>query len=133
MEESETLFNDFEFPNPLDKIQSSGIKWISDATPQESFMALTESYSDQPGWYGVFNFPQDSFNQMIHDSYFNFKLKKKQMEIHAQGDAAIGNILNTMSSTGNDYMWNLKRLRIVHDDMIRPDQISDVAADPNRW
>jgi len=33
-----------------------------------------------------------------------------------------------MSSTGHDYIWRLKRLRIVHGDLIRPDQYSAVAS-----
>jgi len=128
IQESEALFNGFGFINPLDKVQSAGIKWISDGTPQESYMALSEEYADQPGWCGVFNFQQDDFNQMIRNARFNFKLKQKQTEIHAQGDRAIQTILDTMSNTGSNWIWRLRRLRIVHGDLILPEQYSGVAS-----
>ena len=128
MDEFNNLYSGFKCINPLDKVQSSGIKWISDGTPQESYMALTEEYFDQPGWFGQFNFSQKDFSRIICKSLYNSQLRRKQLEIHAQGDQAIQNILDTMSSVSSwDYIWRFRRLRIVHGDMIMPHQYLDIA------
>lgn len=127
IEESRNLY-DNTIINPSDKITSSGIKWITDGTQQESFASLSQPYADQPGWSGHFSFSSSEFLTMVSDSLTGWNLRKQQRQFHMIGDQPVDYLLEDMSQTAPNWVWSLHRVEIAHADMIRPDQIPDIAA-----
>lgn len=128
LDEAYSVFNNYyTFTNPFSKVRSGGIKLISDGTPQEWGMNLSEEYADKPGCFGTFNFTQDELNGMVCDFLFNWNLFQKQYEFHTQGDQALQNVLDSMNSIACDDIWRVKRPRIVHGELIRPDQYQDLS------
>lgn len=127
IEESENMFSEFELENPLDKVKSGTIKWITDGTAQEPWMCLSEDYSDIPGWRGIFNFSTSDLTRIIRGTYCSANPKKKQLEFHCQGDGALQRVMEVMSENGHDFIWKyVYRTRIVHADVIMPDQYDDI-------
>jgi predicted amidohydrolase YtcJ len=127
IEESRNLY-DTSIINPFDKINSSGVKWITDGTQQESMAALTQPYADQPNWYGHFSYSDIDFATMVNDSLTGWNLKKQQRQYHMIGDKGVEILLQNMSNAAPDWVWYSRRTQIAHADMIRPDQYADIAA-----
>jgi predicted amidohydrolase YtcJ len=126
IEESHNLY-DNTITNPCNKIISSGVKWITDGTQQESFASLSQPYADQPEWSGHFSFDDSSFMQMVTDGLTGYNLRKQQRQFHMVGDLSIDYLLEDMNNSAPDWLWSLRRIEIAHADMIRPDQISSIA------
>lgn len=125
--ESRSIYNS-NIINPNDRIISSGIKWITDGTQEESYASLTQSYYDKPNWCGEFSFNSNDFSQMVADGLNGWNVRRQQRQFHCVGDNAIQNLLQDMSNTAPDWLWALHRIEIAHADMIRPDMISDIVS-----
>lgn len=132
IEESETMYDDFGLQSPFNHVQYSGVKWITDGTPQESNMALVDEYNDQPEWFGQLYFDQSDFAEMVRNASSligfprNLHIKENQIEFHAQGDQAIQTILDTMGDVCQ--YWPLLRPRIIHGDLPDPSQYDQLVS-----
>lgn len=127
IEESENLY-DSTLLNPFALISSSGVKWITDGTFEDAYAALTQPYYDHPGWSGEFSFNSADFAQMVQGGLTSWNLKKEQRQFHCVGDLAVQNLLTAMTGIAPDGVWSLRRVGIAHGDVIRPDQIPDLAS-----
>ncbi|MCX7748816.1 MAG: amidohydrolase [Clostridia bacterium] len=111
--------------NPFSLIKASGIKWITDGTPIERLGYITTEYLDSPGWSGRSNFSINDF-----EAFFKQALKglpqKTQLSLHITGDKNWDNALNVMSSLVPDNVWEKRRVRIEHGDLMRPDHFNQV-------
>lgn len=126
LEEAIHVYDGQGVVNPLDKVYSAGVKWICDGMLQERYAFLTQDYYDMPGWSGYFSFG-DQFENVLMTNFYTPYLKRNQHIFHMIGDQTIDNLLNTMTANGTDLQWKLRRVEICHGDVIRPDQIQDIA------
>jgi len=105
----------------------SGIKWILDGTEQESGMFLSEPYYDNPSNYGNFTIPLNDFDEILQNN--SWRLRKEQKIFHANGDQTIDLLLNAMNHASPwDILWRIRRVRIEHGILIRPDHIPDIVS-----
>lgn len=104
-----------------ERLTSTGIKWITDGSPIERFANTRFPYSDLPGWFGLFNFP-DSMRQILSRGRFGNPVDH-QLLLHAVGGQAVDNVIAAL----NDFRggsWKGRRVRIEHGDLIMPDQFN---------
>ncbi len=125
MEEADQWSPGFQIQPFWSKLTTTGVKWFHDGTVIDRLGAVTEPYIDRPGWYGMFNFPLDVYQQIVADG-----LKSpgdfQQRVFHTFGDRAIDNLLNAMSNTAPDRRWVNHRVQLIHGDMIREDHIASI-------
>ncbi len=103
------------------RLTSTGIKWITDGSPIERFAHTRLEYSDLPGWFGVFNFPDSMF--LILSNARRGNPVDNQLLLHAVGDQAVDNVLAAL----NDFpggTWKNRRVRIEHGDLIMADHFN---------
>jgi len=110
----------------LGRITSTGIKWISDGSPIERRAFLTAPYSDRPDWFGLFNFPDDPVLDILSMG-LSGSPRRHQLLFHAVGDGSIEHILGAMEATGGAEVWNGRRTRMEHGDLLFPENIARVA------
>lgn len=97
--------------HPLNKKNEvSGIKLILDGTPIERLAAVTVSYSDKPGQFGIVNFSQPEIKKYIQLCLQN----KQQIMVHAVGDSAIATFIRALRALHPDKFWKDKRVRLEH-------------------
>jgi predicted amidohydrolase YtcJ len=88
----------------------SGIKLILDGTPIERLAAVSASYSDKPGQFGLINFSWPEIKK-----YIQFSLQhKQQIIVHAVGDSAIATFIRSLRALHPDKFWKDKRIRLEH-------------------
>ncbi len=107
--------------DPKDRLTSSGIKWLLDGTPIERSAALREPWADFPGT-GHFNVTDGELAQLVQQSLAGPRVRD-QLIVHTFGDRAIDKVLSELELAAPDVVWNLRRPRIEHGDMIHPEQI----------
>jgi predicted amidohydrolase YtcJ len=108
-------------PNdPFDRIQGSGIKWITDGTPIERLAHVTTEYLDQPGWFGESSFSPAQFDTIMTRALAGSR-QKSQTLLHIAGDANWDQMLASMSAHAPDAVWRQRRMRVEHGDLLRPD------------
>lgn len=107
--------------DPKDRLTSSGIKWLLDGTPIERSAALREPWADFPGT-GHFNVTDGELAQLVHQSHAGPPVRD-QLIVHTVGDRAIDKILGELELEAPAVVWNLRRPRIEHGDLIHPEQI----------
>ena len=107
------------------KLTTTGVKWFHDGTVIERLGAVTEPYCDRPGWYGMFNFPLDVYQQIVAGG-LKSPVDFQQRLFHTFGDRAVDNLLNAMSNTAPDRKWQRQRVQLIHGDMIREDHIPSI-------
>jgi predicted amidohydrolase YtcJ len=97
--------------HPLNKKNEvSGIKLILDGTPIERLAAVSASYSDKPGQFGLVNFSEPDIK-----AYIRLCLQyKQQIMVHAVGDSAIGTFIRCLRALHPDKFWKDKRVRLEH-------------------
>ena len=106
--------------DPDNRLTSTGIKWITDGSPIERFAHTSEPYSDLPGWFGFFNWP-DRFVEAVANSRRGNR-SRNQLIVHAVGDQAIENLLEALDASPGR-VWRNRRVRVEHGDLLRPDQM----------
>lgn len=92
------------------KNEVSGIKLILDGTPIERLAAVSASYSDKPGQFGLINFSESEIKKYIQFCLQN----KQQIIVHAVGDSAIYTLIRSLRALHPDNFWKDKRVRIEH-------------------
>jgi hypothetical protein len=98
-------------------VRSSGIKWVTDGTPIERLAFVETPYADEPGWVGAFNFPAAPFQAMLERGLMGSP-RTHQLLFHSVGDGAIDEVLDAMEATGGAAVWNGRRTRIEHGDLL---------------
>ncbi|MFO0759059.1 MAG: amidohydrolase family protein [Byssovorax sp.] len=102
-----------------DRLSASGVKWIADGTPVERLAFVETPYVDRPGWSGAPDLPSSALRAQL-DAHRHGPLPREQMLFHAVGDAAIGEVLDAMEDTGGAHVWEDRRTRIEHGDLLFP-------------
>jgi predicted amidohydrolase YtcJ len=102
----------------------SGVKWISDGTPEERWMAMREPFADRPDWSGRPYLDQDDLRAAIEATL----ARSEQLLVHAVGDRALDTLVATMEAVRAPEQWRELRPRIEHGDGLRRDLHARVAA-----
>ncbi len=103
-------------PQPSPRIDVRGVKWILDGTPIERLAALETPYDDAPGARGRLNFDGALLDGIVREGYGT----EHQLAVHAVGDAAIGAYLSMLERVGTPGVWQRKRPRLEHGDLLTP-------------
>jgi predicted amidohydrolase YtcJ len=109
-------------------LRLNGIKWITDGTPIERRAYLEEPYADDPGWYGAFNLPDPALDAILRRAR-DGSVRRRQILFHAVGDGAVANVLDALEATGGPAVWNGRRPRIEHGDLITGADVARAAAE----
>ncbi len=110
-------------PQPTNRIDMRGMKWILDGTPLERLGYMRAPYADAPG-NGRLNLPPARIEQFVGWAYGT----EDPLAVHAFGDAAIEAYVAAVEKAGRPEVWQAKRPRIEHGDMMAPDLIPRVKA-----
>lgn len=129
LEESRGLYADAYSPvNPMDKVTTSGIKWVADGTEIERGSALEAPYFDAPDQSGHLHFSTLGLDARVADSFSSPFLRKEQRLFHATGDLTVTELIHSMELVAADHWWKFRRLRIEHGDMIQPKHMPALAS-----
>lgn len=126
LNELRTSFDGMGPVNPWERVYTAGWKGIPDGLFQERRAYLSEDYTDKPGYRGMFPFGSD-FSAILGANFGSPWFKRNQPIFHMVGDAAIQELITTMNTTNICNTWPLRRVRIEHGYLIRPDQIPELA------
>ncbi len=107
-------------PQPGPGLDARGMKFIFDGTPVERLAFLRAPYADRPGDRGRLNFTPDRMREFAGWGYGS----EDQILGHAVGDGAIDAYLTALEQSGPAQVWQRKRPRIEHGDMLSPDLIA---------
>jgi len=124
-EEFHSILNELKLSVPLDdRFLSLGyIKFVLDGGMTLKTAALSESYPDDQGNYGILTMNQKRLNALVslcNRSGF-------RVGIHAVGDRAIDAVLEAYEGANKEDSIGGKRFILIHGFLIRPDQISRVS------
>jgi predicted amidohydrolase YtcJ len=108
-------------PQPGPTIDMRGMKWILDGTPIERWGFNRQPYADAPT-SGRLNLSQQRIDQFVGWAYGS----EDPLAVHAFGDGAIEAYVAAIERGGRPEVWQQKRPRIEHGDMIAPDLIPRV-------
>lgn len=106
---------------PFPKLTASGIKWVADGTDIERAALLREDYADAPGVRGHLNFPAGTLEAELRRSATGPVIATQPM-FHSVGDGTSDAILDRMNAVAPDSQWKLRRPRIEHGTLLRPDR-----------
>ena len=102
----------------------SGVKWISDGTPEERWMAMREPFADRKDWSGRLYIAPEELRAAVAATL----ARREQLIVHAVGDRAIDEVLAAMEAAQPAARWAALRPRIEHGDGLRQDLRERVAA-----
>jgi predicted amidohydrolase YtcJ len=102
----------------------SGVKWISDGTPEERWMATREPYADREDWSGRPYLDRDTLRAAVKATAD----RGEQLIVHAVGDRALDHLLGVMEEVQPAAQWREARPRIEHGDLLRRDAFARAAA-----
>ena len=111
-------------PQPSPTVDMRGMKWILDGTPIERLGFMRQPYSDAPGNSGRLNLPAPRIEMFVGWAYGT----EDPLAVHAFGDGAIEAYVAAVERAGRPEVWQRKRPRIEHGDMLAPDLIPRVKA-----
>lgn len=107
------------FGEEADGVRPSGIKWITDGTPIERRAFLDEDYRDRPGYRGAFNLSQLALQDILAQA-LEGPPHRRQLLFHGVGDGAIDTLLDALEASGGGEVWQGRRTRIEHADLLFP-------------
>ena len=111
-------------PQPGPRLDVRGTKWILDGTPIERLAALSAPYADRPAERGRMNLDTTGLETVVREGYGT----ENQLVVHAVGDAAIEAYLAALERVGAAAVWQRKRPRLEHGDMITASQMARARA-----
>jgi predicted amidohydrolase YtcJ len=111
-------------PQPTPLIDMRGMKWVLDGTPIERLGANRTPYTDAPAERGRLNFNEEQIDLFVGWAYGS----EDPLAVHAFGDAAIDAYVSAVERAGRPEVWQAKRPRIEHSDLLAPDLIPRVKA-----
>jgi hypothetical protein len=100
-------------------VTASGVKWITDGTPVERLAFVETPYADRPGEYGTCNVAPEPLRDILLD-HRSGPPARDQLLFHSVGDGAIDRVLDAMEQTGGASVWQGRRTRIEHGDLLFP-------------
>jgi predicted amidohydrolase YtcJ len=106
-------------PQPSPRVDARGMKWMIDGTPVEWLAALRQPYSDRPHERGRLNLTEERLAQFAAWAYGS----EDPVAVHAVGDRAIEAYFAALEKAGRPEIWQRKRPRLEHGDMLMPDLI----------
>jgi len=106
---------------PFSSITASGVKWIADGTFVERLAFLNEDYADAPGIRGRLNFSRDAVAAELRRSLTGPVIETQPL-FHSVGDGTSDAILDKMATVASDSAWKVRRPRIEHGTLLRPDR-----------
>jgi len=102
-----------------DLVRAAGVKWIADGTPVERLAFVNTPYADRPDQLGAPDLrPAALRGQLI--AHRHGPVPAHQLLFHSVGDAAIAEIFDAMDETGGAEVWQGRRTRIEHGDLLFP-------------
>ena len=104
-------------PQPLPNIDARGMKWMLDGTPIERLAAVRQPYADRPSEQGRLNFSDERIQQFAGWAYGS----EDPLAVHAVGDRAIEAYISALERAGRAEVWQRKRPRLEHGDMLMAD------------
>jgi predicted amidohydrolase YtcJ len=104
-------------------VTASGIKWIADGTPIERGAYLDEDYQDRPGVRGRLDLPSAAMPDILAQA-LSGPPQRRQLLFHGVGDGAIEAILGSLESSGGGEVWDRRRTRIEHADLLFPENFA---------
>ncbi|MBL8136249.1 MAG: amidohydrolase [Acidobacteria bacterium] len=107
-------------PQPGPRLDVRGTKWILDGTPVERLAAVSAPYTDRPAERGRMNLDAAALDVVVREGYGT----ENQLAVHAVGDAAIEAYLSALERVGAAAVWQRKRPRLEHGDMLTPAQMA---------
>ena len=108
-------------PSASSQIAASGIKWIADGSFIERLAFLNQDYADAPGIRGRLNFPLAALDIQLQRSINGPRIEAQPL-FHSVGDGTSDAILDKMNGVAPDSAWKLRRPRIEHGTLLRPDR-----------
>ena len=113
-----------------DHYRIGGLKLTLDGSPQGRTAWRTVPYllppdGQQPGYNGYPAIPDDKNVQAIIDTAFS---NNWQLLVHANGDAAVDQLIRNMKPVAEKYGNNDRRSVLIHGQLIRMDQLDDLKA-----
>lgn len=106
---------------PFSQITASGIKWIADGTFIERLAFLNQDYGDAPGTRGRLNFSPGAVGIELERSITGPVIETQPL-FHSVGDGTSDAILDKMGAVAPDRAWAIRRPRIEHGTLLRPDR-----------
>lgn len=102
------------------KIRIAGVKMFADGGVVAHTAALSEPYPDDPENYGQLFFTQEELDQLVSEAHSN----GFQMAIHAIGDAAVEQVLDSYEAalgedSNEDYRHRIEHCLVIRDDLIQ--------------
>jgi predicted amidohydrolase YtcJ len=104
-------------PQPSPRVDARGMKWMLDGTPIERLAAMRQPYADRASEQGRINFNDDRIQQFVGWAYGS----EDPLAVHAVGDRTIETLLSALERGGRPEVWQRKRPRLEHGDMLMPD------------
>lgn len=111
-------------PQPSPRVDARGMKWLLDGSPIERLAAMRAPYADRPGESGRLNLPAARLAEVVGWAYGT----EDPLAVHATGDRAIESYLDALERGGRAEIWQRKRPRLEHGDMLWPDLIARAKA-----
>ena len=102
----------------------SGVKWITDGTPEERWMAMRQPFADRTDWSGRPYLAPDELRAAVAGTL----ARGEQLVLHAVGDRAVDDVVAAMEAAQPPERWRESRPRIEHGDGLRRDLLARVAA-----
>ena len=100
-------------------VRASGVKWITDGTPVERLAFVNTPYADRPDQVGAPDLPFDALLDQLR-AHAGGAPQRNQLLFHSVGDAAIGQVFDAMNIAGGPPVWQTRRVRIEHGDLLFP-------------
>lgn len=104
-------------PQPSPRVDARGMKWMLDGTPIERLAAVTAPYADRPDENGRLNLPAERLAEFVGWAYGS----EDPLAVHAVGDRAIAAYFDALDRGGRPEIWQRKRPRLEHGDMLTPE------------
>jgi predicted amidohydrolase YtcJ len=106
--------------DPSSRLTASGVKWITDGTPIERLASVDTAYADDPGNFGFADVPPNPLRAILWQRLTGGGPVREQALFHSVGDRAIGGVLDGLEQTGGPFVWQHRRTRIEHGDLLFP-------------
>lgn len=100
-------------------VRAAGVKWITDGTPVERLAFVGTPYADRPDQVGAPDLPSAHLVRELK-AHAPGPARDRQLLFHSVGDAAIGQVFDAMGLAGGARIWQGRRTRIEHGDLLFP-------------
>jgi len=103
-----------------DFLKQGAVKFFQDGSIQASTAALSEAYKHLPGFSGELIIRQETLDELLEE----YHRKGIQIAVHANGDRAIGSVLQALEKANQSYPRTDHRHMIIHCQLASKDHIA---------